>query len=311
MLPDGTLLNNGGSLVNSSFRYLLRYPSGGALDSGFGAGFSGARFSGSGPSDWFVNPNGTLVLGGSFGASGANGFPVFNLIQLNADGTVAQGFQPELTQGEGVNALARLADGRFIASGNFQSPTRSLRRFNANGSTDTSFDSPVTGASFAPLLIDAQGSVIVPINTGNDIARLQSSGVVDDAFFVHVDDDIKLTALDSKGRIVIAGYFTQVTGAFDDVAHKVARKSIARLNGRGGSPVVPTQVALGSVSFTAGGPMNFTLPTVAGVTYILETKAALSDTTWTVVQTITGDGSEKKLQAALAGITGFYRVRTL
>jgi hypothetical protein len=68
-------------------------------------------------------------------------------------------------------------------------------------------------------------------------------------------------------------------------------------------------VKLGAVTSVGGGPLSFSLPTQTGVTYILESKASLNDATWTVVQTITGDGSERKLQAALSGITGFFRVR--
>jgi len=68
-------------------------------------------------------------------------------------------------------------------------------------------------------------------------------------------------------------------------------------------------VKLGAVTFVPGGPLGFTLPTQTGVTYVLETKAGLGDANWTVAQTLTGDGSVKKLEAALAGITGFFRVR--
>ena len=73
--------------------------------------------------------------------------------------------------------------------------------------------------------------------------------------------------------------------------------------------VTPTEVKLGAVTFAPGGPLGFTLPTQTGVTYVLETKTGLGDANWTVAQTLTGDGSVKKLEAALAGLTGFFRVR--
>ena len=77
----------------------------------------------------------------------------------------------------------------------------------------------------------------------------------------------------------------------------------------GGGVVQPTEVKLGAITAVSGGPIRFALPTQTGVTYVLESKASLADTTWTVVQNITGDGSEKKLEAAIAGINGFFRVR--
>jgi uncharacterized delta-60 repeat protein len=307
--PDGTLLNNGGTLQNGAFRYLLRYPAGGALDVAFGAGFTASRFSGSGPSGWLANPDGSLVLGGFFGANDANGFAQFNLTKLNPNGSVAAGFRSALDQPGGVNHLARLPDGKFVATGDFRSPTRSVRRFNADGSADAAFDSPVTDSAFAPLLVDTDGTVFLPTGSGNEFSRLTANGTVDDTFLVHTDDDIKLTARDSKGRLLIAGYFRQVSGAFNDPAHTVARKSIARLHGRSAVPSTPTEVTLGGVTVVPGGPLNFTFTPQPGVTYVLETKASLGDPTWTVVQTIVGDGAEKRLEAALAGLTGFFRVR--
>jgi uncharacterized delta-60 repeat protein len=307
-LPDGTLLNNGGALVANRLRTPLRYPQGGALDTAFGGPFTAARFSGLNASAWFAEPDGSLVMGGAFGANDAGGFGQFNLAKLNADGTLAAGFHSPLTQPEFVNRLARLPDGKFVAAGDFQSPTRNLRRFHADGSVDIAFDSPLTDASNAALLVESDGTVLTTAGNGNRLHRLLPNGVSDDTYLVQVNLGIRHLAIDSKGRVVIAGFFSQVTGAFDDAAHRMDRKSIARLYGRNRPGTIPP-VRLGAVTFTPGGPLGFTLPTVPGVTYILETKATLGDTVWTVSQTITGDGSTRTLQAAIDGVQGYYRVR--
>jgi uncharacterized delta-60 repeat protein len=309
-LPDGTLLNNGAALINNRLRYLLRHPAGGALDTAFGGPFSDARFSGSGPSAWFANPDGSLVLGGAFGAIDGAGFPQFNLARLNADGTLADGFHSPLTQPEFVNGLARLPDGKFVAVGDFQSPLRNVRRFNADGSVDIAFDCPLTDASNSALLAESDGTVLTTASNGNRLHRLEANGAPDDTYLVQVNLGIRRMAIDSRGRVVIAGFFSQVTGAFDDLEHRVNRKSIARLYGRNRPGTIPP-VRLGAVTFTPGGPLGFTLSTVPGVTYVLETKANLSDVNWTVSQTITGDGSTRTLQAAIAGVQGYYRVRIL
>ena len=73
----------------------------------------GSRFSGSGPSAWYANPDGTLVLGGAFGAVDASGFAQFNLTKLNSDGSTAPGFHSPLDQPDLVNHVARLPDGQF------------------------------------------------------------------------------------------------------------------------------------------------------------------------------------------------------
>jgi hypothetical protein len=274
---------------------------------GFGGGFTASRFSGSGPSGWFANPDGSLVLGGGFGAADGGGFAQFNLTKLNADGSVASGFRSPLDQPDLVNHVARLPDGRFIATGDFHTPVRNVRRFLADGSADGSFDSPLTGAAFSPVVVEADGTVILPANTGNDLFRLEAAGIPDEAFFVQANDDIKLTALDSKGRIVIAGYLSQIVGSFSDAAHTVARKSIARLYGRYGGGAVSTAPEMGAPVFAAG-KLSFNLPTMAGTTYEVQFKPALTDATWSVRETIVGDGSTKTVTVDAAGGAGFVRV---
>lgn len=305
--PDGTLINNGVAVVNNAVRYLLRYPAGGVLDVGFGTGFTASRFSGSGPSGWFANPDGTLVLGGGFGAVDGGGFAQFNLTKLNADGSVASGFRSPLDQPDLVNHMARLPDGRFIATGDFHSPARNVRRFQADGSADGSFNSPLTGAAFSPVVVDTDGTVILPANISNDLFRLEAAGTPDEAFFVQANDDIKLTALDSKGRIVIAGYFSQIVGSFNDAAHTVARKSIARLYGRNGGGASSTVPELSAPVFAAG-TLSFTLPTMAGMTYEVQFKPALTGVGWNVRETIVGDGTTKTVTIASDGAAGFVRV---
>lgn len=310
--PDGSLLNNGVALAGGptgDARYLLRYPAGGALDLTFGLGFTSSRFSGSGPSGWFANPDGTLILGGSFGLHDPSNANQYHLARLGANGSLTPGFHSALQPADSVNHVARLPDGRFIITGNLEGTGRNVRRFNADGTLDLTFDSPVTDSAFAPLLVDIDGEVYLPTASGNQFTRLNASGTIDDTFFVRVDDDIRLTARDSRGRLIIAGYFTRVTGAFDDAGHTVARKSIARLHGRNANPLTPTAVSIGSVTVAPGGPLNFTFPTQPGVIYVLETKTSLAAPTWTAAQTVVGDGSVKMFEAALAGLSGFFRVR--
>jgi acetyltransferase-like isoleucine patch superfamily enzyme len=110
----------------------------------------------------------------------------------------------------------------------------------------------------------------------------------------------------------MAGYFTEVRGSFDDAGHAVARVRIARLTGGsvgGGGTVVPTPVSLGNVAVTPGGALGLSVPTQAGLTYVLEKQTALGSGVWAAEQTVIGDGSVKALEGAIVGRSGFFRIR--
>jgi uncharacterized delta-60 repeat protein len=311
ILPDGTVYNNGFRRVNNATHYLLKFPAGGAADLGFDAGYSTARFSGNTAGAMAVLPDGGLIVGGFFGVT-VGGFAQFNLARINADGSLNAGFRSPLQNQDIVNRVVRLADGRILAVGDFQQSGGNVRRFTAEGAFDTTFVSDVKDAAFAPVSVLADGAVVVAGNTGNNLLRLKSEGAIDDTFTVAVNDDIKLTAVDSRGRIVIAGFFTEVRGQFDDTAHALTRRHVARLAGvpaGGGGRVTPQPVTLAAATVTPGGALGFTVATQVGVTYFLEKKAGFGDPTWTVVLSVTGDGTSKVLEAAMAGTSGFFRIR--
>lgn len=69
----------------------------------------------------------------------------------------------------------------------------------------------------------------------------------------------------------------------------------------------PTEPKLGMPTF-ADGKLSFTLPTVAGTTYEVQFKSALSDAAWSVRETIVGDGTTKTVTIASDGAVGFIRV---
>ncbi len=309
VLADGTLFNNGLRLVNGTPQYLLKFPGGGAADPGFGAGYTAARFAGNTAGAMVADAEGGLIVGGAFGVT-VGGVPSFNLARLRADGSVDAGFRSPLCSQETVNRLARQADGKIVAVGDFGTTGGNVRRFLGDGSADPGFASVVKDAGFSPLALTREGAVLVAPETGNRLARLRSNGAEDEEFLVRANDDIQLLAVDTKGRIVIAGYFTEVRGSFDDAAHAVSRRHIARLKGGPGTGTeVAGPVNLGGVALTPGGQLGIQVPTQAGFTYVLEKKGGLGEGEWTVVQTVVGDGSVKSLEAAIVGASGFFRIR--
>ncbi|HTH47512.1 MAG TPA: hypothetical protein VMB21_08385, partial [Candidatus Limnocylindria bacterium] len=118
------------------------------------------------PNAAVVLPDGKILIAGSFTTIGGSSHP--GVARLNSDGTVDESFLPPIaangTFGKPVvNALVRLADGRFIAAGYFNTTGATARaniiRFNADGSVDATFDAG--GASYVNgLTVQADGKVL-------------------------------------------------------------------------------------------------------------------------------------------------------
>jgi uncharacterized delta-60 repeat protein len=139
-----------------------------------------------------LQPDGKILIGG--GSNGVNATIPNNIARLNADRSIDNTFNP----GSGTNAQINLidiqSDGKILISGDFTEYNgvnrNRLARLNADGSLDLAFN-PGTGITYPP-----------PV-----AARINAIG------------------LQSDGKIVIAGAFTQYNG--------VNRNNIARLNADG------------------------------------------------------------------------------
>jgi uncharacterized delta-60 repeat protein len=135
-----------------------------------------------------VQPDGKILVGGGFGNLGGAYRP--GIGRLNPDGSLDSPFNPGYTGV--VRALALQNDGKILAGGGFSSlagqPRSSLGRLNADGSLDTAFLDP---------------------------------GVRFNANF----GTVEAIAIQSDGKVVIGGWFTEVAGQ--------PRQNIARLNANG------------------------------------------------------------------------------
>ncbi|MGA2852646.1 MAG: Calx-beta domain-containing protein [Verrucomicrobiota bacterium] len=189
---DGRILV-GGFFTNFNsvnLSHIARLNSDGSLDSQFapGAGADNAVYA---LAQTFVNGASKVLVGGAFATIG--GYPINRIAQLNGDnfngaqpGSLDTAFSPGLGPNGTVYAIAVQGDGRIVIGGDFTSV-----------SGNTNF---------------------------NHIARLNVDGSVDPAFNpgVGASDPVHAIAIQSDGRILIGGYFTNVNGA--------ALNHIARLN---------------------------------------------------------------------------------
>lgn len=233
--------NDGRIIIGGSFGYaddtgrngVARLHSDGDLDVSFNPG-SGAC--------WYVNAtavqaDGKILAGGyftSFNGTGRN-----YIARLNANGTLDPTFDIGTGASYVVLSFAPQADGKIIIGGDFglyNGTWRSkIARLNVDGSLDTSFD-PGTGPNNVVncTALQSDGKVIIGGGfnslsgaTPNHIARLNDDGSIDTTFDpgTGADNDVKTTAIQADGKIIIGGHFTSVNGTA--IGH------IARLNADG------------------------------------------------------------------------------
>ena len=184
-----------------------------------------------------LQPDGKTLVGGDF--MGAGGLPHRNLARLNPDGSGDSSFNIGAGADNSVHTVALQADGKIIVGGLFFSINNTTRyfvtRLNADGTLDTTFNtgSGPSGPVYAAI-VQPNGKILIAgeftsVNgvTRNFLARLNANGSLDTSFNPGTGPNgfVLTMALQSNGRIVITGNFTQVGTQ--------PRYTIARLNANG------------------------------------------------------------------------------
>ena len=154
-------------------------------------------------------------------------------------GRIDASFVPAPGTSDAVNVVIPQPDGKVIAAGRFTQANNvgrnRIARFNFNGSLDTSFD-PGTGADaeITAAVLQPDGRIVVAgLFTSfngfmhNRVCRLNANGSVDQSFGLGagIDNSVLALALQSDGRILVGGQFSQV-----DLTQ---RFNLARLNTNG------------------------------------------------------------------------------
>ncbi len=187
-----------------------------------------------------LQPDGKILIGGSFTAF--NGTPRGGIARLNTNGTLDASFNPGTgIEGlfKGIFAMALQSDGKILIGGSFWeyngTPRENMARLNPNGTIDQSFNTGLGADSWiSDILLQADGKIIISGwftsfngSTVNRIARLNADGSLDLTFNSGsgADDRVNDLHLQSDGKILIAGDFTNFNG--------ISRNRIARLNADG------------------------------------------------------------------------------
>jgi len=170
-----------------------------------------------------VQPDGDIVAGGSFSASGS--VPVLNIERVHADGTLDASFTNKPSAQ--VNALALQPDGKIILGGLFglignQSHSR-IGRLNADGTLDTNFNAAVDNV-VSTVALQNDGKILIGGSFTNvngvpiqNLARLNSDGSLDSTFLAFFNNPVTSVAVQPDGKILAGGsWFTVVDGEFWD-----------------------------------------------------------------------------------------------
>lgn len=224
--PDGQIVIGGffthvGATARSS---IARLHANGTVDSTFD--------SGSGPDGDIraitITRSGEIVVGGSF--SVFDGVPRDNLALVDSSGNVIAGFQPVVDNF--VTTVAIDSSDKIYAGGSFTlvdgEDRAGIARFHPNGNLDTHFNpvigDPVIGiaGSVYDLAIDPFDRPVVAgfLTKGvafprDDVARLHPNGNLDTNFAPSpglLNASPTTLAIDTSGRILVGGYFTDVDG---------------------------------------------------------------------------------------------------
>ena len=293
---------------------IARLNSDGSLDSGFdpGTGVTGESFST--VNALALQSDGKVIIGGTF--TNVNGVLRSHVARLHANGNLDVAFSPAIgvVGGgllAGINALGIQSDGGIVLGGDFTSvggmARTNLARLNSNGNVDASFN-PGTGANSAvsSLAVQSNDKIVVGgfftrVNGAvrNYIARLNSGGSLDSGFSTGLgaSDAVYVTALQADGKVLIGGAFTTFNGT--------SRRGIARLEGD--TVVQGPQLRNPRCQ---GSTFSVSVATLAGKSYVLEFKDAVTGASWGELPPINGDGTEKILTDTSAiGPHRFYRVR--
>jgi uncharacterized delta-60 repeat protein len=210
-----------------------------------------------------LQPDGKIVIGGSFGALRPNGAlettARSRIARLNADGSVDTGFDPNANNE--VGSIALQPDGKILIGGGFSTlqpngaeaatPRSYVARLNADGTLDSGFD-PKANNYVSSLAVQGDGKILI----GGDfirfqpngavaptirsrLARLNSDGTLDAGFNPSVSGRVSCLSLQADGQFLLGGSFASIRssgGASDFPRWRIARMNAAGVLDFGFSP---------------------------------------------------------------------------
>ena len=273
------------NLNGASSVYTGRVSADGAIDTTFSSGLLSTMSIEAGADAIAVQADGKVIVGGNFNT--AAGFAT--LVRLNPNGSIDATFSGNHGPILYPKAITVLDNGQLLVAGVADSyGTGFVRRLNADGSIDGSFQAPEFDGSVESLALDADGFLVGGSFSGG-LVRLDASGAMDTTWNISVDGVVKAIAM--QGDEAIVG------GAFQTIGGQ-AHTGLARIKLRG---VLLTT--------NANGRFKSRIQGEAGRSYEIESSSDLKNWSLLGTATATSDGIEIDDTIAKGRTQRFYRAR--
>ncbi len=294
--PDGKIVVVG-QCGNSTFGNfcVVRYHSHGALDNSFsGNGIQATDIvRDDNATAVAIQPDGKIIVVGTCADSTSVTEERFCIVRYTTSGVVDTGFPKMPARGgdfSSAKAVVIQPDGRFVVAGECEigvSNNRAcLSRYNADGSTDTTFRStPLAEANFKPVaaVFQADGKIAVAAykgvleSTRFVIALYNSDGTLDQSFsadgqseadFAGTGDFASAITAQTDGKFVVAGYCNDYVGSINmcvarfEAANKGYRECSLDIDGDGKvlattDALIHARIALGITGSSVIGGITF------------------------------------------------------
>jgi uncharacterized delta-60 repeat protein len=170
-----------------------------------------------------IQSDGKILVAGNF--TQYNGTSRNRIIRLETNGSIDTTFSIGTGFSASVWVMTIQPDGKILVGGDFTSYSGSSRskivRLNTNGTIDTTFTSPGTiNNTIFDIGVQPDNKIIITgfftsisAVTNNRIARLSSTGVIDNTFVTGgLNAGGYVVLCEADGKIVVGGDFTQVSG---------------------------------------------------------------------------------------------------
>jgi uncharacterized delta-60 repeat protein len=216
--PDGKIIVGGyfTSFNGNTANYLVRLNSNGSYDISYAT--TNSLFNNNEPvvNSVALQPDGKLLVGQSN-----------KVKRYNSDGSLDTTFSTITSFGEDVHKIKLLSNGKFyVGSGEYVFSTQTstiadLRRYNSDGSSDSSFSSVSYNNSVNDIDIQSDGKIIVvgkfttvSGTSQNRVVRLNTNGTKDTTFNLGAGPStvVYKVLVGPSDEILIGGFFSQYNG---------------------------------------------------------------------------------------------------
>ena len=302
ILFTGNFTNFDGNRVSG----LARLNTNGTIDTTFAMG--------PGLSTWGrsiqVLPNNQILVTGWF--TDYNNTSHNRMVLINTNGSPDNSFLPFFGDKTAVYTAIKLSSGSYLCAGHSLNPqglfSKEIERRTSGGSIDSNFvgyaNEKIQCArqdSNGRFLICGEFTSVDGVPR-NSIARLNADGTLDTTFSANVDNWAWMVLTQPDGKILLTGGFSTVDGQ--------SRGGIARfLASTNAVPPSPPPPPWMTPPHKTNAVFSTTASTVSGKTYTMQYKNSWTQTNWTSLPAVMGDGTTKTFNDSSATVTNrFYRI---